>query len=79
MRETYEAALIRWLKPGGRLLALFMQKAERGGPPYGCSLEAMRALFPDTRWIWPADESFVPCPHPSLNGKPELAGILTRR
>ena len=79
LRETYEAALIRWLKPGGRLLALFMQKAERGGPPYGCSLEAMRALFPDTRWIWPADESFVPCPHPSLNGKPELAGILTRR
>ena len=79
LREAYEASLIKWLKPGGKLLALFMQKQERGGPPYGCSLEAMHALFPEDRWIWPPDEHFVPVPHPSLNGKPELAGILTRR
>jgi len=79
LRETYEACAHRWLKPGGRFLALFMQKDERGGPPYGCSLEAMHELFPADRWIWPEDEAFTPYPHPNLNGKPELGGILTRR
>jgi methyl halide transferase len=79
LRETYEAALCRWLKPGGQLLVLFMQKQERGGPPYGCPLDAMHALFPESRWEWPAEADFVPYPHPSLNGKPELGGILVRR
>lgn len=79
LRTDYEAALRRWLKPGGQLLALFMQKDEMGGPPYGCSLDAMRSLFPADRWDWPSDTDFRPCPHPSLNGKPELAGILTLR
>ena len=79
LREDYERALTGWLKPGGRLLALFMQKEERGGPPYGCALEAMHALFPAERWDWPADEDFTAWPHPSLNGKPELGGVLFRR
>jgi len=79
LRVDYEAALCDWLNPGGQLLALFMQKDEAGGPPYGCALPAMRALFPAQRWIWPADSDFVAWPHPSLNGKPELAGILVRR
>lgn len=79
LRQDYEQALADWLKPGGRLLALFMQKEERGGPPYGCSLAAMRLLFPESRWLWPEDEDFIPYPHPSLNGKPELGGVLVRR
>jgi SAM-dependent methyltransferase len=79
LRADYERAVHAWLKPGGRLLALFMQKAERGGPPYGCSLEAMHALFPAERWTWPADDAFTAWPHPSLNGKPELGGVLVRR
>lgn len=79
LRDTYEASAFRWLKPGGRILALFMQKTERGGPPYGCSLEAMHKLFPAERWDWPEDESFTPYPHPSLNDKAELAGVLRRR
>ena len=78
-RENYEAMAFEVLKPGGGLLALFMQKAERGGPPYGCSIEAMRALFPETRWIWPPDEAFTPFPHPNLGGKAELGGGLVRR
>lgn len=78
LRETYERSVHDWLKPGGILLALFMQKDERGGPPYGCSLEAMRELFPADRWAWPEDASFVAFPHPRLNGKPELGGVLTR-
>ena len=79
LRERYEACAHRWLKPGGQFLALFMQKDERGGPPYGCPLDAMHVLFPRERWVWPEDQAFTPYPHPNLNGKPELGGILTRR
>lgn len=77
-RTDYEAMAHASLKPGGRLLALFMQKAELGGPPYGCGLDAMRALFDDARWIWPEAEP-RPYPHPKLNDKAELAVVLTRR
>ncbi|WP_300528651.1 methyltransferase domain-containing protein [Maricaulis sp.] len=79
LRGEYEQAVHDWLRPGGALLALFMQKEERGGPPYGCSIEAMHELFPQERWIWPADADFTAYPHPSLNGKPELGGVLIRR
>lgn len=79
LRESYEEALRAWLRPGGRLLALFMQKDDRGGPPYGCSLNAMRALFDPKHWDWPEYQEFRPHPHPSLNGKPELAGCIRRR
>ena len=77
-RKEYEAMAHASLKPGGKLLALFMQKAELGGPPYGCGLDAMRALFTETRWIWP-DAEPRPFPHPGLNDKAELAMVLTRR
>lgn len=77
-RETYEQAAFEQLRPGGLLLALFMQNAERGGPPYGCGLDVMTALFPATRWIWPQAEP-VAWPHPSLGGKAELAAVLERR
>ncbi|MEE2524851.1 methyltransferase domain-containing protein [Hyphobacterium sp. HN65] len=78
LRQEYEQAVHAWLKPGGKLFALFMQKNEPGGPPYGCPLEAMRELFPDDRWEWP-DGDPVPYPHPLLDDKAELAIILTRR
>lgn len=78
-RPRYETMACEVLKPGGRLIALFMQKDEPGGPPYGCSLEAMRSLFPESRWAWPEDDAFTPFPHPSLNDKAELAAVLTRR
>ena len=78
-REAYEAMAFDVLRPSGKLLALFMQKDERGGPPYGCSAPAMRKLFPSTRWIWPEPEAFTPFPHPNLGGKAELGGVLVRR
>ena len=78
-RERYAAMAADCVRPGGALLAHFMQKEERGGPPYGCPLEAMRALFAETDWIWPTDESFTPFPHPRLDGKVELGGALIRR
>jgi SAM-dependent methyltransferase len=56
----YAAQLHAWLKPGGKLLALFMQaprpESAHGfieGPPYHCDINAMRALFPATLWEWP--------------------------
>ncbi|MEO1038279.1 MAG: methyltransferase domain-containing protein [Pseudomonadota bacterium] len=77
-RGDYEAMAQAVLRPGGKLLALFMQKQERGGPPYGCDLDAMRALFAPTRWSWPDVEPRA-FPHPGLDDLAELAIVLTRR
>jgi len=77
LRPDWEEMARASLKPGGRLLALFMQKEERGGPPYGCEIEAMRDLLPDSRWRWPEGE-LKPWPHPSLGGKAELGAVLER-
>ncbi len=80
LRELYADALANlWLKPGGQFLALFMQKDERGGPPFGCPLDAMRSLFRESHWVWPDPADMQAWPHPNLNGKPELAAVLTRR
>ncbi|GGD05168.1 thiopurine S-methyltransferase [Aquisalinus flavus] len=77
-REEYEAAAYAQIAPGGHLLALFMQKQERGGPPYGCDMADMRALFSGERWAWPDAEPQA-FPHPSLGGKAELAVALRRK
>ncbi|OIO66251.1 MAG: thiopurine S-methyltransferase [Zetaproteobacteria bacterium CG_4_9_14_3_um_filter_49_83] len=75
-RQPYEAKLYEWLKPGGHLLALFMQTGAEGGPPFHCDLLAMRKLFPAVRWQWPADEPlFVP----HRNGRFELGYQLIRK
>jgi cyclopropane fatty-acyl-phospholipid synthase-like methyltransferase len=78
LRADWEAMAHASLKPGGSLFALFMQKDEPGGPPYGCDLGAMRTLLPDTRWIWP-DGALIAYPHPGLSEKAELAARLIRR
>ena len=80
--SQYEASLHAWLKPGGRLYAMFMQCRGPGeqprpeGPPYHCDLAAMRVLFDDSRWLWP-DAPAVMVPHP--RGWHELGLILERR
>lgn len=78
LRGDYEEAVHAWLKPGGRLLALFMQKDEWGGPPYACPPAAMRSLFSPARWRWPETEP-VRFDHPSLQDVHELGLVLTRR
>ncbi len=79
----YAAQLHAWLRPGGRLFALFMQmrrdSAGQGmveGPPYHCDINAMRALFPARLWDWPKPP-FSAVAHPS--GAFELAVVLARR
>ncbi len=81
--RRYADRLYGWLRPGGRLFALFMQVSRDGarsglveGPPYHCNINAMRALFPGTRWEWPRPPHAT-VPHP--NGFTELAVVLVRR
>lgn len=73
--QAYEAQLHAWLKPGGKLFALFMQTAREGGPPYHCALPDMGALFLETRWHWEG-KPHKEVPHP--NGLFEYAVELTR-
>ena len=79
----YGRQLHRWLKPGGRLFALFVQVLRPGaaegfiqGPPYHCDIHAMRALLPDALWQWPKPP-YARVEHPS--GMAELAVALGRR
>lgn len=81
--RRYADQLQRWIKPGGRLLALFMQarrdSAAAGlveGPPYHGDINAMRALFPADRWVWPAPP-YAAVPH-GQQGWAELPVVLKR-
>ena len=82
--QRYAAQMHQWLKPGGKLLALFLQalrpEAAHGfidGPPYHCDINAMRALFPATQWEWPKP------PYPQIENtgiaRTELAVVLVRK
>lgn len=84
MWRRHEASLAAWLRPGGRLLALFAQRprpaaVEEGrieGPAYHCDVNAMRMLFEDDRWDWPVPP-YARVSHPS--GFHELGMVLGRR
>lgn len=71
----YEQWLYDHLKPGGRLLAQFMQVDTEGGPPFHCSIAEMKQLFTSDRWRWPESEGEV-IPHHS--GRHEIARVLIR-
>jgi len=73
---TYEQQLFAWLRPGGKLFALFMQTDRAGGPPYHCALPDMQTLFAAERWQWPQGEPGR-VGHP--NGLFEFATVLTRQ
>ena len=80
--RRYADQLHGWIKPGGLLLALFMQarrdNAATGvveGPPYHGDINAMRGLFPADRWAWPAPP-YAAVPHGQ--GWAELAVVLKR-
>ncbi|HJV86976.1 MAG TPA: methyltransferase domain-containing protein [Noviherbaspirillum sp.] len=79
----YANQLHQWLRPGGKLLALFMQlppvdKPEGviSGPPYHCDINAMRALFPADRWEWPKPP-YAGVAH--QHGLVELPVVLVRK
>lgn len=81
--RAYADQLHAWLKPGGRLYALFVQYLRPGaadgtisGPPYHCDINAMRALLPEPLWSWPKPP-YPQTSHP--RGLEELAVVLERR
>lgn len=80
-RTAYEQSVYNWLKPSGKLFVLFVQKTMNPlmGPPFHCSLNDMKKLFPESRWGWPsATKTPSRFEHPS--GKLfELAHVLTKR
>lgn len=51
-RHAYAEKLAEWLKPGGIVLALFMQTGQEGGPPWHCDMDEMRHLFNEQVWQW---------------------------
>lgn len=78
--RDYADQLHRWLAPGGKLFALFVQFLRPGaaegkieGPPYHCDIHAMRALFPEPLWSWPKPP-YPRTTHP--RGLAELAVVL---
>jgi SAM-dependent methyltransferase len=81
--RRYAERLETWLAPGGRMFALLMQVLRPGaadgrieGPPYHCDINAMRALFTEAKWDWPAP----PYPRVPHSGTwAELAVVLTLR
>jgi SAM-dependent methyltransferase len=73
---AYEQQLFNWLRPDGKLFALFMQVERPGGPPFHCALPDMRTLFSSERWQWPESEPRQVV-HP--DNILELAAVLTRR
>ena len=82
--RRHEASLAAWLRPQGRLFALFMQRIRPGateqglieGPAYHCDINAMRMLFEDARWVWPAPP-YERVGHPG--GSHEIGMVLGRR
>lgn len=73
--RPYVEKLRQWLKPGGKLYALFMQTHQVGGPPFHCDIGEMQRLFPARHWNW-NDQSGKKIPHPI--GHEELAFVLER-
>jgi SAM-dependent methyltransferase len=73
--SQYVQKLTQWLRPGGKLFAVFMQTTSSEGPPFACRLPQMRQLFGSEVWEW----------HPVLGridhplGLHEWACLLQRR
>ncbi len=74
-RHHYHHQLRHWLRPEGKLLALFMQTGKPDGPPYDCPIEDMEELFSPTHWRW-EEPPYFHSPH--FKGFHEFAVILTR-
>jgi cyclopropane fatty-acyl-phospholipid synthase-like methyltransferase len=73
--SQYEQQLHSWLKPQGKLFALWMQTNKEDGPPYHCEISEIQSLFANSRWKWSPRLSLVE--HPT--GIHELAFVLEKR
>ena len=73
--QTYQQLLACWLRPEGKLFAMFMQNDGPDGPPYSCPLDTMRELFAEPTWHW--SDAATRVEHPS--GMYEIASVLTQK
>ncbi|MFQ5347786.1 MAG: methyltransferase domain-containing protein [Rhodothalassiaceae bacterium] len=74
----YARQLARWVRPGGRLFALLLQRPEVDGkgPPYHQDVAAMRGLLGAPDWTWESAAPVIRVPHPA--GFVELGFVLRR-
>lgn len=72
---AYVDRLAQWLRPGGLLLALFMQTGRAGGPPWHVDPVVISRLFRRPRWRI-VEGPGAPLPHPG--GVAELPTVLAR-
>lgn len=75
-RPDYVAAVHRLLAPGGRLIGLFYDFGEDGGPPFTTDPDEVRALFSGRFEVRAL--SRTPDSHPRRQGE-EWLGVLLRR
>ncbi len=76
---TYQQLLACWLRPGGKLFAMFMQSDKPDGPPFTCEVDAMRDLFAEPTWQWSGDPIPEPIRVEHPTGMHELAFVLNRK
>lgn len=74
----YALQLARWVRPGGRLFALLLQRPEVDGkgPPFHQDVMAMRGLLAAPDWTWQSPEPEIRVSHPA--GFAELGFALRR-
>ena len=65
-RPLYAAAAGRWLKPDGRLVAVFYLIPDTEGPPFGSTREGIRAVFAEGFELL---EDWVPRSYPNRTGQ----------
>lgn len=74
-RARYETMAHTLLKPGGRLIGVFMEVPFDDGPPYNCPLDVVRGFFPPDRWRF---DSTAPVDPPEPRPGPEYYLNYTR-
>jgi SAM-dependent methyltransferase len=76
-RAAYEAMAHRVLKPGGRLLGVFMEVPFDNGPPFNCPADVVQAFFPEARWHLDAQTPVEP--QEPMRPGPEYLLCYTRK
>ena len=75
LRDDYERMAHRVVKPGGKLLGVFMVVEGPQGPPYSTPPEMVRSHFPVSRWRY---DGHYPLPRNPKRPGAEFLAVFTR-